>query len=364
MYLAKGSPASAQQTLGGTAVSPPSPARGGKWRGVNLGSWLVLEKWMAPSVFRGFDAPDEYTLSQQLGSQAKTHLQAHRESWITDEDFAWIAARGLNAIRLPVGYWVLDGEAPYVSAADTLDRAFRQAAKHGLSILLDLHGAPGSQNGWDHSGRAGSLDWPKPENIARTLDVVEGLATFGKRYENLIGIELLNEPRWDVPIETLKSYYQEGYARVRKHLPNTVAVVIHDGFRADQWSVFMQDPSFANVILDTHRYQCYTKEDTQKNISEHIAYTVDDLRQELDSMQKKELPTIVGEWSAALNPDSLGDLKGFARSHATRTYADSQITTYEDTAGWFYWSYKLEDRSDWSFRDRVQAGTLPDSYRD
>ena len=329
-----------------------------------MGSWLVLEKWMAPSVFRGYDASDEYTLSQALGSQARAHLQAHRESWITDEDFAWIAARGLNCVRLPVGYWVLESAPPYVPAPDTLDRAFRQAAAHGLSVLLDLHGAPGSQNGWDHSGRAGVVGWlSDPKYAAQTLDVIDGLAQHCKRYDNLIGVELLNEPRWDVPIETLKNYYQEGYERVRKHLPPTVAVVIHDAFRPLEWTSFMQEPGFVNVVLDTHRYQCYTKEDIDKDILEHISFTVEDLARELGAMREKELPTIVGEWSAALNPASLGDLKGFARTQASRAYSGAQIVAYETTAGWFYWSYKLEESSDWSFRDCVQRGLLPNSYR-
>ena len=31
-------------------------------KGVNLGNWLVLEKWMSPVVFAGTTAEDEYYL--------------------------------------------------------------------------------------------------------------------------------------------------------------------------------------------------------------------------------------------------------------------------------------------------------------
>lgn len=31
-------------------------------KGVNLGNWLVLEKWMNPSIFAGTSAADEYYL--------------------------------------------------------------------------------------------------------------------------------------------------------------------------------------------------------------------------------------------------------------------------------------------------------------
>ncbi len=64
--------------------------------------------------------------------------------------------------------------------------------RHGIGVLLDLHGVPGSQNGWDHSGRQGTLGWhtSKP-NIDHSLRILADLAARCKVYDNLIGIELL-----------------------------------------------------------------------------------------------------------------------------------------------------------------------------
>ena len=138
------------------------PAGGGnrssfnKIRGVNLGSWLVLESWMVPDLYRGTDAPDEYSLCLALGDQAKSKLDHHRETFITETDFRWIRDCGLNAVRLPVGYWALEAPKPYVECARFIDFALDQCSRNGLKLLLDLHGAPGSQNGWDHSGRSGA----------------------------------------------------------------------------------------------------------------------------------------------------------------------------------------------------------------
>src|SRR5579871_5664108 len=148
-----------------------------KLRGVNLGSWLVLEKWMNPASYAGAKAEDEYSLCLELGKERATSaLRKHRETWITAEDFKWIAARGLNAVRIPVGYWVLEDNPPFISGAATLDWAFMTAKENGIGVLLDLHGVPGSQNGWDHSGRAGALGWhTSKENIAHSLRVVEDL---------------------------------------------------------------------------------------------------------------------------------------------------------------------------------------------
>ena len=90
-------------TKAGLSGNPVLP----RLRGVNLGSWLVLEKWMVPDVFRGTKAPDEYSLCLALGSQAKDRLNRHRETFITAADFRWIKDCGLNTVRLPVGYWAL-----------------------------------------------------------------------------------------------------------------------------------------------------------------------------------------------------------------------------------------------------------------
>lgn len=346
------------------AAAAAAPEEKPKLRGVNLGSWLVLEKWITPSVFDGSSAPDEFSLCQELGEKAATaRLRAHQDAFITDADFQWLAAHGISAVRVPVGYWVLGGEKPFIGSAQTLDRAFQQAGKYGIGVLLDLHGAPGSQNGWDHSGRSGTLGWhTSKENIARTLDFVERLSERYADRSNLIGVELLNEPRWDVPLEVLKSYYQEGYARVRKHIPaSRGAVVIHDGFRPTAWKDFMRGPEFENVILDTHIYQCYTAEDHKRQVGEHIAIAAD-RRKQIDSRAADELPVIVGEWSSALGPESYAGLTGFERETGKRGYVAAQITSYERSRGWFYWTYKLEKPSDWSFREGVERGWLPRGF--
>ncbi len=71
-----------------------------KLRGVNLGSWLVLEKWMVPSLFEGLEATDETTWCAELGDKAAEKLRAHWNTFITREDFKWLAGVGINESRL------------------------------------------------------------------------------------------------------------------------------------------------------------------------------------------------------------------------------------------------------------------------
>jgi glucan 1,3-beta-glucosidase len=345
--------------------TPASPegddATSAKLRGVNLGAWLVLEKWMTSDTYRGTDAEDEYTLCQTLGNKAKGRLDQHRETFITSDDFLWIKKCGLNAVRLPIGYWALEAPKPYVECSSYIDFALDQCQRNGLKLLLDLHGAPGSQNGWDHSGRMGPINWPQPQNVQETLRVIESFAQKFGGHPALYGIELLNEPRPEVPLDVLKQYYQDGYARVRKHAGPNVAVVIHDSFRPLEWKNFMQPPAFTNVILDTHLYQCFDKAAKSRSALEQLSYSIK-RKTALDEMQEQELPPLVGEWSLSLPYEAMDGLSSLQKESTTRGYAGTQLLNYDATRGWFFWSYKLDENSDWNFRHCVERGWLPSNF--
>ena len=165
----------------------------GPLRGVNLGGWLVLEKWMTPSLFAGTDAIDEYTF--MATPDAVERLRAHHETWITEADFAWLAGHGVDLVRLPVGHWVLADDPPYLGAPELLDAAMDWAAAYGLEVLLDLHAVSGSQNGQDHSGRVGPRAWYRERHHREhTHDALAALATRYGTHPALWGLELVNEP--------------------------------------------------------------------------------------------------------------------------------------------------------------------------
>ena len=86
----------------------------------------------------------EYTLCQNLGSDAAySTLNAHWNSWITQDDFNQIAAAGLNHVRIPIGYWsvIKDDSTPYVQGAyEYLGTALGWAESAGLKVMIDLHG--------------------------------------------------------------------------------------------------------------------------------------------------------------------------------------------------------------------------------
>jgi hypothetical protein len=148
---------------------------GQPFRGVNAGGVFVLEPWITPNFTKWTLAlADQYTYSEQnpAGSKGYDILVKHWETWYTPADFEAMKAAGLNSIRLPVGWWYfaqdagIDGSPYTVPKQATTDadhpitKFLKMANDVGLVVILDLHGAPGSQNGLDNSGQRS--DDPNP----------------------------------------------------------------------------------------------------------------------------------------------------------------------------------------------------------
>lgn len=315
-----------------------------KIRGVNIGNWLVLEKWMKPELFDGLKAEDETDFCEELGQNVLEKLKTHRDTFITFEDFKWIAEHGLNTLRIPIPHWIFGDVKPYCGCIEYLDKAMDWAEKTGLKVLIDLHTAPGCQNGFDNGGISGVCEWhTKEEYVARTVEVIEKVAERYKGHPALWGIQLLNEPRWDVPMDILRDYYLRGYEACRKHVDKNVAIVIHDGFRLKEWKDFMTDLKFENVILDTHFYQCFAEEQKHFDMASHLHMAAVQRVEEIKEMSNY-FPIIVGEWSLGIEPDyTLKDMNEVQLDAAFRAYAAAQLLSYEMAEGWFFWSYKVEN---------------------
>lgn len=363
---------------------------GMKLRGVNLGGWLVLEKWMAPSVFDGLEATDETTWVAELGERADARLKQHWNTFITRDDFAWLAQVGINAVRIPVGHWIFGPGYPYhakygsnrqpfvVGGIEILDRAFAWAEEFKLRVVLDLHAAPGCQNGFDNGGMHGVCEWhTRPEYIDYSLQVLEQLAERYQQNPQLHAIEVLNEPRWDVPTEVIKDYYVRAYERIRRHCSaDKVSVVIHDGFRSFREFIgFMQPPQYENVVFDIHRYQCFDRRDIDTDIYGHIIKSAGEWKEEADAIiNELRLPVYCGEWSLGLDwkvvslwaegpfNHALENMDALQESVAFRGYGAAELATFEKYLGWFFWSYKTDTTPAWCFRDCVERGWLPSDF--
>lgn len=342
---------------------PRSSTTSAPYRGVNLGGWLVLERWMTPSLFAGLQAKDEYSFCKELGPVATDRLARHRATFITQQDLEWIVAHGLNAVRLPVPHWVYGGYEPYVACIDQVRWLMDTANRAGLGVLLDLHTAPGSQNGQDHSGRIGPVQWDTSANRAQTIDVLERLAVDFCDHPALIGLELLNEPGASIPLRSLQRFYEQATTCLGWHRAPTDmwGIVAHDSFRPARLKLGrMQD-----MVVDMHLYQAFSKEDLALDLEGHITKAARDWPVLIGHLSKY-VPVIVGEWSLGLDERTFKDMTDKQEHTAMQRFAQAQLQGFAAADGWFFWNYKTEGNSmdGWNYRTCVERGWLPKSYND
>lgn len=342
-------------------------------RGVNLGNWLVLEKWINPSFFQGTDAEDETSFCINLSdAEKRARYDVHRNNYITNRDFANIAAMGFDSVRIPVPFFLFEDVGPYISCVQYLDRAFDWAEEYGLKVLVDLHTVPGGQNGTDNSGISGICIWANhKEYVDYTLNVLEKIAErYGQR-SCLYGIEVLNEPMCsDTPtaaymniemirqqyppanpewakensnysLEFLKNYYRESYLRIRKHMTAEKCVVFSDAFCINIWDQFFQEPEFENIVLDTHQYLTLAEmldpsPNTLPKYQNYIAKMKEDLH-----IASQKFQVIVGEWSLITSPCDYSKMTSDEKSDFFQALSSSYLDALNECQGSFYWNYKL-----------------------
>lgn len=383
-------------------------------RGVNLGGWLVLEPYITPSLFEAFRTNDynddgipvdEYHYCQQLGYQeAETRLINHWGSWITESDLEQIANDGFNLVRIPIGYWafqLLDND-PYVSGYQVayLDQAIGWASKYGLKVWVDLHGAAGSQNGFDNSGLRDTIQFLDDNNLQVTTNV---LNTILERYsstefnDTVIGIELINEPLGpSIDMDKLKNdYLAPAYDYLRNHLNSDQVIIIHDAFEAyNYWDNFLTiDEGNWGVCLDHHHYQVFSSDQLATDFNSKIQIAC----QWGTGVLSEAHWTVAGEFSAALTDCAkwlngvgigarydgsytkgsdtsyyIGSCSGIddittwsdERKEQTRRFVEAQLDAFEMRGGWIAWCYKTESSIEWGVNSLIDNGLFPQPLTD
>lgn len=177
-------------------------------RGTNFGGWGIMEDWFCPFTNPAGEEGVYQTLVSRFGAEA-THalFQTYRSNWITELDYQNAANLGMNCIRLPIWYrnfqrdddgtWYRDGDGNIDFSE--LDEVISLCKKYGLYLIIDLHGLPGYQNDYDHSGQSKSMSlFDDTEKAARYREVVidfwTTLAQHCAGEPTIAMYDLMNEP--------------------------------------------------------------------------------------------------------------------------------------------------------------------------
>ncbi|KAJ2162510.1 hypothetical protein GGF46_000641 [Coemansia sp. RSA 552] len=369
-------------------------------RGVNLGGLFVLEPWITPSLFDEWvsvtnsTVVDEWNYCAALGKQeCQRRLHTHWGTWVQESDISTLAGLGINTLRIPIGYWALapDHTDPYVQGQiPYLEQILGWASKYSLRVMLDLHGSPGSQNGFDNSGRRGDINWTKrPNDLRQTLDALAALANIANRHPVVVALEALNEPaNWGVSKETIIRFYVQAYNLIKSISPRVV-VTFHDAFLPSSEWADMVPQTLPDSILDTHIYHVFTEEVLGLSDQQHL----DKVRRDGQAIGEfsKRTRTICGEFSLATtdcakwlngfqrgarwdgsylttepvvsggtchNQENLGAWSDKKRAFMSQ-FAAEQFQAYEKGTGWIFWNFKTEGADAWNYIKLAQAGIIP-----
>ena len=322
-------------------------------KGVNLGGWLILERWMTPTVFKGSDAVDEYTLSQTAAGREA--IKKHRDTFITESDFIWLRDNTIAIVRLPVGYWMFESNESLLPQVAYVDWAMNMARKYSIKVVIDVHGLQGSQNGNDHSGRIGKPLWFKHAAYRQqSLEIIESIA---KRYADdpqLWGFQVINEPRFGVLHFKLRHFYKKSYRLLRTILPPQTHIIFSDGFTPRLLSGALGRSK--QVVMDVHLYhgvKYWTKFASLK-----MYYKSLELQKNLIRRIAKKQPVIIGEWSGSFRQEIFDQFPVAEHGKLVGEHSAKQIDSFRYAAAWFYWNYKTELPGVWHFRSQVDEGYI------
>ena len=312
-------------------------------RGTNFGGWLVQERWMCPTEQTDTLSTD-MTLYSRFGKErAEELISAYQDSWITEEDFKTVKELGLNVVRVPFTYMNVyyhlsdEGELLHPDEFtlredpfERLDFALEMCKKYGLYLILDMHGAVGSQNGSDHSGDTSRTNLYADTALGeayreKTAELWALVAEHFAGESNVAGYDLLNEPtrasgatQWD--------YYDVLYKAVREADPD------HMIFIEATWEPnnlpSPEDYGWENVVYEYHHYNWDYNDQSNKSF-----YTFKKL---LGNTHK--VPVLIGEFNA------WGDSRrSTGKRGQTDLEANAGVLEFYNGEGWHWttWTYKV-----------------------
>lgn len=250
--------------------------------------------------------------------------------FFTEEDFRIIKEDlELNTIRLPF-YWrnllnddltLKDEEAFWY-----LDWFISMAAKYELYIVLDLHGAPGSQNGFEHSGTENvgyAGFWENPDYVNSVIelwDLVSHHYTVSRPELGkwIAAYDILNEPTYRYAGLTNKKCWEvfdRLYDTIRENGDNHV--VIMEGC----WDfATLPDPAdygWENVMYEYHLYNWKNNIISYEWFMTYYDFT--------NIGRDYDVPVFIGEFTCFEDKEAW----------------DKMLTLFDDRSyNWTIWNYK------------------------
>ena len=204
-------------------------------KGVGLGGWLVPEGYMLH-----ISAPDggsPSSIRRQIvdligETHADTFFELYRANYVEEKDIAAIKEWGYDHIRLPFHYNLLfdpQSETFLERGFAVLDQFLEWCRTYDLSVILDMHAAPGAQSDGPIADSDGEARlWTEPDKYwPQTVAIWRQIA---RRYADekiIVGYDLINEPVTPDGVDPsdLRTLYTQIIAAVRPVDPHHILFI-------------------------------------------------------------------------------------------------------------------------------------------
>ncbi|KAL4248208.1 glycosyl hydrolase 5 (cellulase A) family protein [Abortiporus biennis] len=318
-------------------------------RGAGLGGWMTMENFI--TGYPGCEFQIREALDDDLGKEKAAYFfDKFLEYFFAEPDAIFFKSLSLNCIRIAINYRHFEDDmAPKVLKGDGfrhLDRVIKICAEQGIYTILDMHTAPGGQNGGWHSDHGTHIAnfWKHRDFQDRLVWLWTEIASHYKDEKWIAGYNPMNEPA-DPNHSGLINYYDRVYEAIRS--VDTHHILFFDGntFSTD-FSGFPDDaktrwPNSAYAIHDYSVYgfpkspEPYARTDEQKRRM-HRSY-----EKKRAWMDERGLCVWNGEWGPVYARKQYdGDATDEMNERRYNVLKD-QLDMYDkDRLSWSIWLYK------------------------
>ncbi|KAI0076678.1 glycoside hydrolase [Panus rudis PR-1116 ss-1] len=318
-------------------------------RGAGLGGWMTMENFI--TGYPGCEFQIRDALAQVLGTQkAEFFFDKFLEYFFTEQDAIFFKSLGLNCIRIAISYRHFEDDLnPRVlkpSGFKHLDRVVSLCAAQGIYTILDMHTAPGGQNGGWHcdSGVHIANFWLHRDFQDRLVWLWTEIAKHYKNERWIAGYNPMNEPA-DPKHTGLIAYYDRVHAAIRAVDPHHILFFDGNTYATD-FSAFPNDaatrwPNSAYAIHDYSLYgfpkspEPYTRTEEQRR---RMKRSYEKKRQWMD---ERGLCVWNGEWGPVYaRKEYDGDATDEINQKRYDVLKDQLELYHKDHLSWSIWLYK------------------------
>jgi glucan 1,3-beta-glucosidase len=269
-------------------------------RGVNIGGWLLAERFITPYLFalnscqlqgdwcfypNQLSAPptgsrkhkycdlysckphlietpmeditkdyptDEKTLLSSFPTKAtaKEYMMFHWDNFVTKDDIIFLSeVAKVEYVRVPLPHYVMNDildDEPWVDGQWLyFVRFVGWCRQYNINVWIDMHTTFGSQDGFEVTGESlpeapECQHWiTSPENVKRSLDAIKDIsqAIMDDNLRDVVtGFGILNSPFANCPQAQIEKYSNDAFKIVRDIMGDNTAVYMTDSFNAANWN--------------------------------------------------------------------------------------------------------------------------------